>query len=59
MQSALPGVLAEFLAETVGKADTVALLELPKKECSALSSKASPKIWSCYANLNHYHYSFL
>ena len=23
------------------------------------SSEASPTIWSCYANLNHYHYSFL
>ena len=36
MRSARPGVLAEFLAETVGKADTVALLELSKEECSAL-----------------------
>ena len=24
-----------------------------------VSSEASPTIWSCYANLNHYHYSFL
>ena len=23
------------------------------------SSEASSTIWSCYANLNHYHYSFL
>ena len=23
------------------------------------SSEASPTIWSSYANLNHYHYSFL
>ena len=23
------------------------------------SSEASPTIWSCYANLDHYHYSFL
>ena len=23
------------------------------------SSEASPTIWTCYANLNHYHYSFL
>ena len=23
------------------------------------SSEASPTIWSYYANLNHYHYSFL
>ena len=23
------------------------------------SSEASPTIWSCYVNLNHYHYSFL
>ena len=26
------------------------------KQCS---SEASPTIWPCYANLNHYHYSFL
>ena len=24
-----------------------------------ISGVASPTIWSCYANLNHYHYSFL
>ena len=24
----------------------------------AISSKASSTIWSCYVNLNHYHYSF-
>ena len=24
-----------------------------------ISNEASPTIWSCYANLNHYHYSFL
>ena len=28
-------------------------------EYSTSSSVASPTIWSCYANLNHYHYSFL
>ena len=27
--------------------------------CITNSSEASPTIWSCYENLNHYHYSFL
>ena len=32
-----------------------------KSECTCISvsSEASPTIWSCYANSNHYHYSFL
>ena len=29
------------------------------KDYSKGSSEASPTVWSCYANLNHYHYSFL
>ena len=52
----------DYLRKLSSAADVIATPKVQLLQVSrtvAVSGEASPTIWLCYANLNHYHYSFL